>query len=106
MSYTCGNTGNRQELPCINCDCESSARPASSVLPVEARWIDPNDKTQKQYLPWIGEPCLFAHKGRTYYGRHTGGSFTTGQGATARHFITWDCVWMPLPKAPNLKSTA
>lgn len=29
MSHTCGNTGLRQELPCINCDCESSARPAS-----------------------------------------------------------------------------
>ena len=36
MSHTCGNTGRRQELPCINCDCESSARPASSALPVRA----------------------------------------------------------------------
>lgn len=83
---------------------ESSARPASSALAADARWIDPNDKTQKQCLPWIGEPCLFAHGGQTYYGRHTGGSFQTGQGVTARNFPTWDCVWMPLPKAPNSDS--
>lgn len=82
-------------------DESSSARPASSVQVIEAQWIDPNDKTQKQYLPWIGEACLFAHAGITYYGRHTGGSFQTGQGVTARNFPTWDCVWMPLPKAPN-----
>lgn len=31
MSHTCGITGRRQELPCINCDCESSAQPASSA---------------------------------------------------------------------------
>lgn len=60
-------------------------------------WINPNDKTQRQYLPHIGQPVLFCHGGTTYYGKHTGGSFTTGQGATARHFITWDCLWMPLP---------
>ena len=36
MSHTCGNTGRRQELPCINCNCESSARPASSAPPVRA----------------------------------------------------------------------
>ena len=35
MSHTCGNTGNRQELPCINCDCESSARPDSSKAPTD-----------------------------------------------------------------------
>lgn len=26
MSHICGNTGNRQELPCINCTCESPCR--------------------------------------------------------------------------------
>ena len=66
------------------------------------RWIDPNDKTQKQYLPNIGEKCLFAHAGKTYYGHHTGGSFQSGAGVTAKHFGTWDCVWMPLPEAPNV----
>ena len=38
MSHTCGNTGRRQELPCINCDCESSARPASCAPTVEAAY--------------------------------------------------------------------
>ena len=65
-------------------------------------WIDPNDKTQRQFLPWIGEACLFAHKGVTYYGQHTGGSFQSGRGVTARHFTTWECLWMPLPKPPRL----
>ena len=38
MSHTCGNTGNRQELPCINCDCESSARPASYDVLADRHW--------------------------------------------------------------------
>jgi hypothetical protein len=70
-------------------------------------WINPNDKTQAQYLPHIGEPCLFApsgeHAGRVYYGHHTGGSFRTGQGVTARSFCTWKCHWMPIPQAPEAK---
>mgnify|MGYP001029981495 CR=1 FL=1 len=37
MSHTCGNTGNRQELPCINCDCESSARPADAEMEHDSR---------------------------------------------------------------------
>lgn len=67
-------------------------------------WINPNDKTQAQYLPHIGEPCLFAHDGKVYYGIHTGGSFRAGSGATSRHFGTWDCQWMPIPEAPEAKS--
>jgi hypothetical protein len=59
-------------------------------------WIDPNDKTQKQYLPNIGEPVLFCHEGKTYYGKHTGGSF---QGVTKRYFDTWKCRWMQIPAA-------
>ena len=66
-------------------------------------WIDPNDKTQAQYLPHIGEPCLFAHNGKVYYGHHTGGSFRTGRGFTEKTFGTWDCSWMPLPAAPEAK---
>jgi hypothetical protein len=66
-------------------------------------WIDPNDKTQTQFLPHIGEPILFCHKGKTYYGRHTGGSFRTGQGITAIDFITWSCHWMYLPAAHGIK---
>jgi len=65
-------------------------------------WINPNDKSQKKFLPWIGEECLFAHDGKTYFGKYTGGSFKTGQGVTARHFPTWDCVWMPKPQAPKV----
>lgn len=63
------------------------------------RWIDPNDRTQKQYLPWIGEAVLFCHGGVTYYGQHTGGSFQTGRGVTARNFNTWECRWMYPPAA-------
>ena len=64
-------------------------------------WINPNDKTQRRYLPHIGERCLFAHDGRTYYGHHTGGSFQAGAGATAKNFGTWDCIWMPMPLPPT-----
>ena len=35
---------------------------------VMTTWINPNDKTQKQYLPWIGEKVLFCHGGKVYYG--------------------------------------
>lgn len=62
-------------------------------------WVNPNDKTQKQYLPWIGEKVLFSHGGQTYYGSHTGGSFVTGQGISSRNFDTWECQWMYPPKA-------
>lgn len=63
------------------------------------RWIDPNDKAHEQYLPWIGETVLFCHGGVTYYGQHTGGSFQTGHGVTARNFNTWECRWMYPPAA-------
>ena len=65
----------------------------------DAKWIDPNDKTQKQYLPYIGERVLFCHKGHVYFGKHTGGSFQSGHGATAMDFMTWDCRWMYPPAA-------
>lgn len=65
-------------------------------------WIDPNDKSRKQYLPHIGEPCLFCHAGRVYYGKHTGGGFTTGAGFLAKSFNTWACVWRPIPAAPDM----
>lgn len=60
-------------------------------------WINPNDKTQKQYLPHIGENVLFCHAGVTYYGKHTGGSFQSFN--PPRRFCTWDCLWMYPPKA-------
>lgn len=65
-------------------------------------WINPNDKTQKQYLPWIGEPVLFCHEGKTYLGKHTGGCFKTGHGVTAKTFDTWECRWMYPPAAHQL----
>ena len=65
----------------------------------DVNWIDPNDKTQAKYLPWIGEKCLISHAGEVYAGTHTGGSFKTGQGATAKTFDTWKCKWAPWPKA-------
>lgn len=64
-----------------------------------SKWIDPNDKTQKQYLPWIGEPVWFCHRGKTYFGKHTGGSFKTGHGVCAKYFDTWECRWMYPPAA-------
>lgn len=69
-------------------------------------WINPNDKTQAQYLPHIGEPCLFAHDGKVYYGYHTGGSFRTGHGFMEKRFGTWDCFWMPIPGAPEANPDA
>ena len=70
-------------------------------LAAKQQWIDPNDKTQPRYLPHIGEPVLFCHQGKTYYGLHTGGSFKAGHGVTAKLFGTWDCMWMPLPEPVN-----
>ena len=63
------------------------------------KWIDPNDKSQKQYLPHIGEKILFCCDGEVYYGHHTGGSFQKGYGVTKSLFPTWDCMWMHLPTA-------
>ena len=60
-------------------------------------WINPNDKTRKQYLPHIGERVLFCHAGITYYGKHTGGSFQSFN--PPRTFETWICLWMYPPKA-------
>jgi hypothetical protein len=66
-------------------------------------WIDPNEKSQAKFLPNIGEPVLFCHNGKTYYGRHTGGSFQYGAGVTKRDFNTWECRWMYLPAAHGIK---
>lgn len=62
-------------------------------------WIDPNDKTQKQYLPHIGKPVLFCHSGNTYCGHHNGGSFQNKD----EYFNTWECRWMYLPAAHGIK---
>ena len=59
------------------------------------KWINPNDKTQKQFLPWIGERVLFCHGGKVYLGKHTGGSFKSGRW----YFDTWQCRWMYPPEA-------
>ena len=69
--------------------------------PAQRKWLDPNDKTQKQYLPHIGEPVLFCHKGMTYVGKHTGGSFQSE--VTNQYFNTWECHWMYLPAAYGIK---
>lgn len=68
----------------------------------EPQWIDPNDKTQRQYLPHIGEPVMFCHMGKTYYGKQTGGSFVSGVGFAQKHFNTWDCHWMYPPAAHGI----
>ena len=61
-------------------------------------WSNPNDRAQAQWLPWIGEKCLFSHGGKTYYGHHTGSCFKTGRGCTANYFLTNTCLWMYLPQ--------
>jgi hypothetical protein len=66
-------------------------------------WIDTNDKTQERFLPNIGEPVLFCHGGKTYLGKHTGGSFQSGNGVTKRYHNTWECHWMPIPAAHGIK---
>lgn len=68
-----------------------------------AGWIDPNDKTQAQYLPHIGEPVLFCHGGKTYWGKHTGGGFVTGNGVVQKYFSTWECRWQYPPVANGIK---
>lgn len=86
------------DLPRVREGCVNWRKAAVAAAPALS-WIDPNDKSRKQFLPWIGEPVLFCHDGVTYYGQHTGGSFQTGQGATARRFNTWACLWMYPPEA-------
>ena len=56
-------------------------------------WINPNDKTQKQYLPHIAERVLFKYEGCVYLGKHTGGGFKS-EYPLGRHFDTWKCLWM------------
>ena len=75
--------------------------PLYTSPPPQRTWVDPNDKTQKQYLPHIGEPVLFCHKGMTYMGKHTGGSFQSE--VTNQYFNTWECHWMYLPAAHGIK---
>lgn len=83
-------------------------RAALNTTPPQRKplWIDPNDKTQEKFLPSIGETVLFCYEGKTYYGRHTGGSFQYGAGVTKRDFNTWECRWMDLPAAHGIKGDA
>lgn len=64
---------------------------------LEMEWINPNDKTQQQYLPHIGEQVLFCHGGKTYFGKHNGGSFQSF--TPPKFFNTWECRWMYPPEA-------
>lgn len=78
--------------------CQGHARQQESdEAKQDSPWIDPNDKTQKQFLPWVGEKVFFCHAGMTYYGRHTGGSFQSFN--PPKRFDTWSCRWMYPPKA-------
>lgn len=79
--------------PCQGRARQQEADEASQDSP----WIDPNDKTQKQFLPWVGEKVFFCHAGMTYYGWHTGGSFQSFN--PPKRFDTWSCRWMYPPKA-------
>lgn len=81
----------------------ANVEPAHELPSSQAQrtWVDPNDKTQKQYLPHIGEPVLFCNNGVTYMGKHTGGSFQSE--VTNQYFNTWECQWMYLPAAHGIK---
>ena len=81
--------------------CERDQTPKVDAMFAQRTWVDPNDKTQKQYLPHIGEPVLFCHKGATYMGKHTGGSFQSE--STNQYFNTWECHWMYFPAAHGIK---
>jgi hypothetical protein len=88
----------------VYCERDQKARvEAMFTTPPAAQrqWVDPNDKTQEQYLPHIGEPVLFCHEGKTYMGKHTGGSFQSE--VTNQYFNTWFCHWMYLPAAHGIK---
>ena len=91
-----GGTPLANDIPCwMATFAQEHATPPAA----QRQWVDPNEKSQKQFLPHIGEPVLFCHDGVTYFGKHTGGSFTTGQGITTRNFNTWECHWMYPPSA-------
>lgn len=89
------NCGTAYKLPA------EGRQPLYTFPPAQRTWVDPNDKTQKQYLPHIGEPVLFCHKGAIYTGKHTGGSFQSE--VTNQYFNTWKCHWMYLPAAHGIK---
>ena len=80
---------------------EALVRADERAAPVQG-WMNPNDKTQRKFLPDIGDKVLFCNGGRVYYGHHTGGGFRTGQGAATKYFGTWDCHWMPIPPAHGI----
>ena len=67
--------------------------------------VNPNDKTQKQFLPHIGERVLFCHGGKTYYGKHTGGSFISFTNP-GKNYRTWECFWMYPPAASGVPCTS
>ena len=91
--YEAGRRAGAAESPCQGHARQQEADEASPDSP----WIDPNDKTQKQFLPWVGEKVFFCHAGMTYYGCHTGGSFQSFN--PPKQFNTWSCRWMYPPKA-------
>jgi len=73
-----------------------------SCVGADMKWIDPNDKTQKQYLPWVSERVLFSYKGKVYLGKHTGGCFKA-MTPPFYMFDTWECKWMYLPEPSEVK---
>ena len=53
----------------------------SAEVDLDAGWINPHDRTQKQWLPWIGERVLFQTKsGDVFEGKHGGGSWVKLRG--------------------------
>lgn len=90
---------------CNICDMEQEIASLKAKLAEAGQWTDPNDKTQKQFLPHIGERVLFCHAGKTYYGKHTGGSFISFTNP-GKNYPTWECFWMYPPAASGTPCTS
>jgi hypothetical protein len=72
---------------------------AGQKAKIQRRWIDPNDKTLRVFIPEVGQPVLFRYGNETYFGKRIDEAFQTGYGKHTRYFKVWACKWLPLDTA-------